>query len=438
MSSSEVPSHDYILAHLVPGPRPNNFSYFIAIFLLPTALLIPPSVLSHRQLCFLFLPLIYAFQIRAFSQMGCIDVLGVDLALWSYCLLAFRDPRRTFKRVRAKSNSSMPKSVKTEGSQVWEEAYPANLWARIPWVLTLMVSFRYTNWKIGEPSHDHAQPCKGLTRQKYLKLTSIAMLQYYLLLDVTAAYVQTDPYFFRRISIDTPFPSPMLETSVVFAPLKLLPPRLIRASIIAAQLYAAVNVLFSLPALLGVALGILPGDWSPHTWPGSFGSFSAVSTKGIRGLWGTWWHQVNRQIVSTPGRGFNDLLGISTSSTIGFAALVTSAFFFSGVIHIGLIPPEPLGLNVSVNEMRLHMGALFWVQIAGFGIELAFTSLLRKYISGLPLWMTRFLTLSWTAAWLCMTLPFVALPFRGMNYWEVYPVPFSPAQGLFGKGWMTW
>lgn len=321
---------------------------------------------------------------------------------------------------------------------MWEEAYPADLWARIPWVLTLMVSFRYTNWKIGEASHDHAQPSKGLTRRKYLKVTSIAMLQYYLLLDVTAAYIQTDPYFFRPISIDTPFASPMPETSVVFAPLKLLPPRLVRASIIAAQLYAAVNVIFNLPALLGVALGILPGDWSPHTWPSPFGSFSAISTKGIRGLWGTWWHQVNRQIVSTPGRGFNDLLGISTSSTMGFAALVTSAFFFSGVTHIGLIPPQPLGSDVSVNEMRFHMGALFWVQIAGFGIELAVTSLLRKYISGLPPWMTRFLTLSWTATWLCMTLPLVALPFRGMNYWEVYPVPFSPAQGLLGKDWLTW
>lgn len=434
MSSSSLQSYQHTITHVVPGP--NNISYFIAMFLLPVALLIPPSILSHRQLCFLFLPLIYAFQIHAFTQMGSIDVLGIDLALWSYNLLAFRDPRRTFRRVRVKSKSS--KLVETKGSQVWEEPYPSDLKSRIPWVLTLMVSFRFTNWKIGEPSHDSTQPGKGLPRGEFIKWMSISMLQNYLLLDVSAAYVQTDPYFFQPISIDTPFPLSTTETYAAFAPLKLLPPRLVRASAIAAQLYAAVNILFMLPALLGVVLGILPDEWSAHTWPRFFGPFSAVSTKGIRGLWGTWWHQMNRQITSTPGRGLNDLLGISTSSTLGFASLMTSAFFFSGVTHIGLIPPQPLASDVSVNEMRLHMGALFWVQIAGFGIELVVTSLLRKYISRLPSSLSRVLTLLWTASWLCVTLPLVALPFRGMNYWEAYPVPLSPAQGLLGKGWFPW
>lgn len=436
MSSSNLQFYDSIITHVVPGP--NNISYFVAMLLLPTALLIPPSILSHRQLYSLFLPLIYACQLHSYFQMGCIDVLSVDLALWSYCLLAFRDPRRTFKRVRVKSKSSVAQSAEPERGQVWDEAYPEDFWSRIPWVLTLMVSFRYTNWKIGEPSHDHAQPCKGLTRRKYLKSVSISMLQNYLLLDLAAAYLQTDPYFFQRMSIDTPFPPSTPETSAVFAPLKLLPPRLVRASTIAAQTYAAVNILFTLPALLGVALGILPDEWSPHTWPMAFGSFSAVSTKGIRGLWGSWWHQANRHITSTPGRGLNDLLGISTSSTLGFASLVTSAFFFSGVTHIGLIPPQPLAPDVSVNEMKLHMGALFWVQIAGFGIEFIFTSLFRTYISRLPSWVTRCFVIIWTATWLCMTLPLLTLPFRGMNYWEAYPVPISPAQGLQGKGWFTW
>ncbi|MCJ1470274.1 hypothetical protein MMC07_008919 [Pseudocyphellaria aurata] len=438
MPSFNLQSYGHIITHLSPGPHPKNISYFLAVFLLPTALLIPPSALSHRQLCFLFLPLIWIFQVRAFSQMGCVDVLGVDLALWSYCLLAFRDPRRTFKRVRVRSNSSIAESDETKKRQVWEEEYPSDLWSRIPWVLTLMVSFRYTNWKIGEPSHDRQQPCKGLTRQKYLKMVSISTLQHYLLLDVAAAYLQTDPYFFQPISIDTPFNLSTTETPAAFAPLKLLPPRLVRASIIAAQIYAAVNILFTLPALLAVALGVLPDEWSPHTWPMFFGPFSAVSTKGIRGLWGRWWHQTNRHITSTPGRGLNNLLGISSSSNMGFAALVTSAFFFSGLTHIGLIPPQPLATDVSVNEMRLHMGALFWVQILGFGIELVVIGLLGKNTSRLPSWAARFLTLSWTAAWLCMTLPLVTLPFRGMKYWEAYPVPFSPAQALLGKGWFTW
>lgn len=425
--SSILQFYDYFVTHITPGPQ--STSYFVAMLLLPTSLLIPPSTLSHKQLCGLFLPLIYACQLHSFIQMRAVDVLGVDLALWSFNFLAFRDPRRTFKRVRMKEKS--------------EEAYPSKLSSRISWVLTLMVSFRYSTWKIGEPSHDRTQPPKTLDRAVYLKHAFRTVAQSYFLFDLASSYVQTDPYFKYPMGIDAAFPNPTVATPRILALLRRLPPRFVRASTIAAQLYSAVSLTFALPTMLAVALhviGVLPvlEEWSPHNWPLFFGSFSVVSRQGLRGLWGSWWHQTNRQLTSTPGRALNGFLGIPTSSAMGYTSLVVSAFFFSGVTHMGLVPPEPLRTTVSANTMRCYIGAFFWAQIPGFGIELVGERVFRKIFFKPPQPIIETLVLSWTIAWLCLTLPLLGVPFRELGYWEGYPVPISPIRGLLGNGWTTW
>lgn len=438
MWSSIAQSYDHTITHITPGP--NNISYILAMLLLPTALLIPPSVLRHRQLCCLFLPLIYALLLRSWSQMRSVDVLSVDLALWSFNLLAFRDPRATFKRVWVKRDSSTVSGNRREdhSSHVWDEPYPSDLSARIPWVLAVILSFRYTHWKIGDEHHDQTQPPKTASRSTYLKKTFIVVLCNYLLLDVARSYVETDPYFFHPMSIDTPFPPFTPKIPVAFAFLRLLPPRLVRASCLAGQLCSAVNLLFNLPSLLAAAIGILPDEWSPHTWPGFFGPFSAVSTSGLRGLWGTWWHQTNRHIMSTPGRAFNKLLGISATSTAGYVSLTISAFFFSGLIHVGLVPPEPPPSEVPLHIIRLNIALFFWAQAVGFGIELLAIRLLGRFAQKLPSVVTRVVIFSWTAAWLCLTLPLITRAFIGLKYWEIYPLPTSIVQGISGNGWYRW
>lgn len=434
--------YEYLTRHVVPGP--NSYSYFVPFLLLPAALLTPPSVLSRHQLAFLFLPAIFACQIHSWYTAG-IDVISMDLTLWSFVLLACRDPRRTHRRVwiAASSVSVRGKSPGGEVEDVVEEAYPETLAKRIPWVCTLLVSLRLTGWKIGEPSHDKTQPPARLSRSAFLKLAVSIVIRSYLILDATTFYARTDPYFTTSgMEVDHRFPAPSAETATWLVILRLLPPRLVRSSVLAGQIYAMVTGMFYIPMIPMVGLnaaGVVPYEWSPHTWPLPFGPFSAVSEMGLRGLWGKWWHGMNRQITAPPGRSLAQALGVPTRSTPGFALLTISAFFFSGVMHMGLIPPEPQTSLVSARWMRLHVAGFFWTQIPAFGFEIAVSKLVARLIPQALDWsVTRASVIAWTVAWLCLTLPLLTVPFRELWYWHHYPVPVSLLQGLSGKDWWTW
>lgn len=434
--------YEHLTHHIVPGP--NSYSYFVPFLLLPAALLTPPSVLSRRQLAFLFLPAIYACQIHSWSTAG-IDVISLDLSLWSFILLVCRDPRRTHRRIWISefSASGGGKSSSEDVEDVVEEPYPERLAKRIPWVFTLLVSLRLTGWKIGDPSHDKTQPPARLSRSAFVKHAVNIAVQSYLILDAAAFYTRRDPYFTTSgMEVDYPFPPPSAEMATWLVMLRLLPPRLVRCSVIAGQIYAMVAGMFYIPLIIMVglnAVGFLPYEWSPHTWPPPFGHFSDVPKKGLRGLWGKWWHGINRQFTAPPGRSLAQASGIPTKSIPGFGLLTISAFFFSGVMHMGLIPPEPQTGVFSVRWMRLHVAGFFWAQIPAFGIELAVSKLVDRFIPQAFDWsVTRALVIAWTAAWLCLTLPLLAVPFRELCYWHYYTVPVSLLQGLSGRGWWTW
>lgn len=442
MLSSMLGFYQHLIVHIVPGP--NSISYFVAIFLLPTALLIPASTLSRWRLCSLFLPSIYACLIHAWVKMGGIDVISMNVALWSLVLLACQDPRRTFRRVHVGKIEPRPgddRISKNRLNIVWEEPYPSQRYQRIPWVLTLLVSLRLTNWKTGETCHDRTQPPDKLSRTAFLRYAISHILQRYLILDTTSSYVQTD-FYHSGMSVDAPFPSTASPTPTALTLLRLLPPHLIRASVLGGQIYAMVTLMFLIPALPAIALNalnLLSDEWSPHAWPLFFGPFSAIAERGLRGLWGTWWHQMNRHLVSTPGRSLAHAVGLSTSSLLGYYFLTTSAFFFSGVMHMGLVPPEPLNTSISVTEMRLCIAAFFWAQIPAIGVELLVSKNLRHLapsFSRSPL--AKVATVMWVATWFALILPILTVPFRELGYWHVYPVPVSVVQGLFGRGWLTW
>ena len=438
-------SYQYTIRHIVPGP--NSYSYFAAYLLLPAALLTPPSVLSRSQLALLFLPLIYACLIHAWWTVG-VDVLSIDLMLWSFVMLVCRDPRRTHRRVWLREGVDDSKGGKGDGEVgkevVAEEGYPEDLARRIPWVSMLLISLRLSGWKIGDPSHDRTQPPARISRVAFAKHAFSIALSSYCLLDVSSYYVTTDPYFtVSGMSVDHPFPSPSTEMATWLVLLRMLPPRLVRCSALAAQSYGMVSSLFYLPLLLMVgvdALGFLPHhEWSPHTWPMPYGPFSAVPERGLRGLWGTWWHGMNRQFSAAPGRWLTQALGIPTKSLRGYSLLTITAFFFSGLMHIGLVPPEPRSKTMSATWLRLYVAGFFWAQIPAFGIELAMSKLVARFIPQVLNWsMTRALVTIWTAAWLCLTLPILAVPFRELWYWHCYSVPVSLLRGILGKGWWTW
>ncbi len=439
--SDFIQFYDHLTRRIVPGPR--SSSYFIPFLLLPVALLIPPSVMSHRQIYVVFLPLIYACQIHAWLQIGGLEVISLTLTLWSFVLLVLRDPRRTHRRIRLIAQSGTGKDVGKGRDAFMEEGYPESLAKRIPWVLTLLVSIRLAGWKIGDPSHDKTQPAPRLTRVAFSKHALIIIVQAFAILDATSCYVLTDPYFVTPgMGVDEPFPPPSTNLPTLLGTLRILPPRLLRSTVLAGQVYAMVTSMFYLPTIPVVglnAIGVLPGEWSPHTWPVLFGSFSAVGERGLRGLWGSWWHHFNRHITSTPGRELAQVMGIPTTSSLGYVFLTVSAFSLSGVIHMGMIPPEPAPSLTSVNMMRLYLAAFFWAQIPAFQIELIVSKLVATSVPSVSRFpTTRILVLLWVAGWLSLTLPLLSVPFREIGYWRHFPLPVSLFRGLAGKRWLTW
>ncbi|KAI4253669.1 MAG: hypothetical protein LQ352_003557 [Teloschistes flavicans] len=455
MSHPFLQSYTHLTTHLVPGPQ--SLSYFLPLLLLPLALCIPPTLLSKRATASLFLPLIGACLLDAWRRMGGVDVISVNVAQWSFVLLlCYDDPRSTFRRLRLRQKYSTCRSTDGSGGKeagevgYWEEACPSSLSKRIPWVLTLLISLRLSNWKIGVPSHDRTQPLQPMTRIAFTRYAVILVVQSFLVLDAAAFLTRQDPYFHTPSTtpIDSPWPLPSLHPSnTLTTSLALLPPRLIRAGILSAQAYALImqgGSLPCIPVVLLSGLGYWPDEWSPHTWPPFFGPFAAVYRGGLRGLWGGWWHQTNRYL-SVPGRWLAEKLeGTAVGRRTGcrkggmgtYALMVLSGFGGSGVMHMGLIPPEPLDTGMGAGEMRLWIGGFFWVQILGIGFETVVEKLVpRRWWNGALADACRFL---WVGGWLMFTVPMLAMPFRELGYWKYGPLPVSLIGYLGGRGWWAW
>ena len=449
-----------LTTRIVPGPT--GVTYFIPLLLLPVALLIPPHFLSRFYLSFTFLPLIFGCLAYYYISGGCPDVISLDLALWSFNLLCLRDPRVTFRRIREKDavnfvlgnqnpqsgqayhNQSKQSTLAASQDKFFEEPYPSKLSLRFQWVSTLLVSMRYSYWKIGDPSHDKKQPPVPISRLACLKYAIATCIRGYCIMDLAAFLAQHDKYFRDpSMHVDNPFgPKPSALPNIVSL-LHRLPPRLLRSSILAAQAYGFVTLTFFIavgPALALNFVGILPDAWSPQTWPIHFGPFCAVADFGLRGLWGTWWHQVMRQLVSTPGLSLSQALKFPFSSTRSYALRTISAFLLSGVVHTGLVPPRPPDEAVlSAVQIRLCVAAFFWMQIPGFGVEIIVSKLWNRHFSALVYRsVKRAVVLTWVILWLCLTLPLLGLAFRQLRYWYVYPIPVSLWCGLLGEGYLTW
>lgn len=437
--------YHYLVTHIVAGPK--SISYFIPLILLPTALCTPPSLLSRWQLASFFLPLILAFELHAWSCMNGLDVISVNLTQWAFILLVCHDPRSTFKRIRP-SPSPLTQHDRKENSErqdrvdYFAEPYPTKLPHRIPWVLTLLFSLRLVNWTIGDASHDRKQPIKAMSRAKFCRYASLLAVQSFIILDLTSTWAKYDPYFHTTgMGMDEPWQDPLGKSPKYFSLIQALPPRIPRTAVLAGQAYACISQGGSLPVIpiVGLsAIGLWPDEWSPHTWPIFFGRFSALSEKGLRGLWGTWWHQTNRYL-SIPGRTLSQKLGISTESSVCYMLQVLSAFFLSGLMHTGMVPPQPLGTPMTAMEMRFYLATFFWMQILGIGFEVVFSRVVgRSNVSLTTSSFGRWCTFLWVTLWLSSTFPLLAIPFRELGYWRYPPIPVSIIGWISGGDWWVW
>ncbi|KAG9687842.1 hypothetical protein KCU95_g11022, partial [Aureobasidium melanogenum] len=440
-------TYDKLVNRIVPGPQ--SLSYFVPLVILPIAFSIPPWTASKQALCAVALPLITASLVHAWTVMGGIDVISFDMLLHSYHLLLFNDPRRHFRRILARPATAEKTRTPELGSrdgkdesttlQYVEQAYPAKWSERLPWIGTLLISMRFVDWKIGSPSHDSRQPdrCpKPPSHSRFILIAILRTLSGYVVMDLTSAWTQQDPYFKTfGVSIDSPLPQHDL--------LGLLPPRLIRCTIMALQVWATVGQQFQLPCTLPVALhwmGYLPDAWSPHLWPTFFGSFRAMfSTSNlgaVRNFWGRYWHQTLRYYCSGPGMWLAGLLHLPRRSHSRYMLISATTFFFSGIVHIGLVPPDPMFAIKSANQIRWLILLFFWLQPVGFAFETAVSVGLRRMSTPKPIYTI--MNILWFAAWCCFVLPFLGEAGRNLGYWRVWPVPISLWQGITLGKWLTW
>ena len=370
MTSTFWDSHKDFTKHIVPGP--SSISYFIPQILLPLALLIPPSRLSKAQLSILFLPLSWGFFLHSCIYGGGLDFGSISAILWSTDLLFFQDCRRTFKRIHLNGqpttedspNMSLPESLAERRAKphTWEEGYPTSLIKRIPWVLTLIMSIRLSYWKTADPMHNKHQPPTPITRIAYLRHCAFLILTSYVLLDTAAFAATYDPYFHDpTISISTSFDMPISTLPLCIRPLRALPPRLARSTLLAAHFCSFISLvgalITSLP-LLPNALGVIPDTWSPQSWPLFFGPFPSVLDRGLRGLWGTWWHQTTRYLVTFPGIALSRVMKLKQGGRGDYLCRITTAFTASGFIHMGLVPTTraKVGYKGCLDDTGLYCG----------------------------------------------------------------------------------
>jgi hypothetical protein len=113
-----------------------------------------------------------------------------------------------------------------------------------------------------------------------------------------------------------------------------------------------------------------------------------------------------------------------------------TTFFFSGVVHIGLVPPNPMFATDSANHIRGLILSFFWLQPVGFAVEMLVSRGLRRM--GMQKEMLVVLNAAWFVGWCCLVLPLLGEAGRNLGYWRVWPVPVSLWKGVREGVWFMW
>lgn len=443
------PSNLYfeLITTIVPGPA--SWSYFISLLILPLGLLIPPSTLSHGQLCATILPISIAATLHAWFALGGNDVISTDCLYMTLFLYFFKDPRRNFRRVVRSEVCDCPKdSYKRKDSRsrgdkplkpgpITLESYPETFTGRLKWATVLPQSRPLHDWIIGNPGHDRKvlQSLEHPARSEFtMDIFSRLLPVLFVFLPLSRQLAEHDPYF-RNPAWSVFSPSGLDcdgEGKIAGLVRSLLPMLMLRPLVMAMYAYSLLLMLFLPPMVVPVLLNaahLVPNKWSPHTWRPHFGPFTAITKRGIRGFWGQWWHQQMRHIVSEPGRWLAARLGLADhgwQNNFRYLLVCISAFTLSGITHSGMVPPSPKFATVDVLTLRLNLAAFFWIQPVGIAIELlVLEPALRMLPSPMRGLCGLFRTL-WTMVFICSACTFFVVPFDQLGYWNVIPPTYLP------------
>jgi hypothetical protein len=505
----------FIVNHVIAGPQ--SWSYFAPFLLLPAAIMVPPSVLTHKQLVYCFLVPIYACVFHAWSVMGCWDVVSMDELLWATYILALDDPRTMFTRVQllpntpqshaaiarqglkeAKSvasvtsngnghlekplsNGNSPAIVspaekflsgsrnnKIDSSTSYimaDEPYPSDLYARLIWTINLASSDRLVRFLTGNKRHDDKQHEQPPSRMRFVRELTPLLLTALFFLSFSTLIATYDPFFTNAhiIPISTPYPptsdlTTKLPYTIIFIH-NYISPLIVRPLAIGWYAWSLVTLEFALLAPPIVYLNYLTGfpldNWCLHTLPAYFGSFTdGVLDNGVRGLWGRFWHPHLKMMVLAPGKVLASLFGVDKKDSKGrkhwlaVALPMFTAFVFSGLIHMGLVPPDPAYTRSGLSPwaLRLRIAGVFWMQPVGIAVEMVMATAIKAVVpkrfknekgqikeeDQLVRWTFRTIRLLWVLTWLCCSSPLFAVPFSDLKVWSI-----STGGGYF-PSWLTY
>ncbi|OTB06699.1 hypothetical protein M426DRAFT_318757 [Hypoxylon sp. CI-4A] len=351
------------------------------------------------------------------------------------------------KRQTHKKDELVEVAEDQEFEYYWQE-YPADdsLWARLDWAFDIVSTFRMTgwNWAISclppyEPPArvgDHQLPLSTVgpqrTRQGYTRyLTRKALLinylprliMYYLIVDLCAVYVTTDPYFVHGPESTEPLP-PHLRS---------LPPILLSTQ---RNLVSLIGILGMLQLQLiagALFLTFVPPvpqilGFRVHPWhlPSPQGSFAQVLDRGLPGFWGAWWHQTFRFGFEAPTRYLLREGYVRPKSWQARAAAPFFAFVTSGFVHAA-------GSYSSISpDSKWWMPPMFFL-LAGVGSVLqtwlsrvVFAKVIRRF----PQWVRRVGNLAFVLGWMSLTSWMLVDDFCRCGIWLWEPVPVSVVRPL--------
>lgn len=424
-----------LITTVVPGPA--SWSYFVPLILLPLGLLVPPTTLSHGQLCALILPIGIITTIHAWTVLGGNDVISTDSLYMTFFLYAFKDPRRNFRRViRCGQDEALTEEkrndVWVDSEPVFLEAYPEIFKKRLTWALMLPQSRPLHDWIIGNPGHDRRVllPFHHPTRSEFMQdVFSRLAPVLSVFLPLSKQLARDDSYFSDpNWSIFGPYSSESESCKrwkAVAVLQKSLPAIVIRPMTMAMYAYSLLLCMFLPPMLLALllnAIRIIPDRWSPHTMRPHFGPLSAIEKHGVRGFWGQWWHQQMRHIVSEPGSWLAAKLGLvehGWQKTLKYLLICISAFLLSGITHSGMVPPNPRFATVSAIKIRLRLASFFWVQPVGIMMEiLVIEPFLRRFPTSVR-GLQGPIRVLWTVVFMSLACTQLVMPFGQLGYWNI-------------------
>ena len=421
------------------------------------------------------------------SSHGVAYIIGAAFAfgpMWTATLLVFRDARREARRVerrRVVRGGERDEGVETTGREngavdsrglhkrkphaspsakadadsdefeyFWQPL-PPDLPTRLNWVVDLGLALRGAGWAhqirtlpgpppritatLPSPPRSSSATAAPRSRAAVLRRELTILATRYLLIDALKVLAMHDPYFLS-LGAAHPLP-PSFPAILADSPWRL---RVARSLAVFALTRCALELVYASVALSCLCLlpsHVLGLRGEPWYYPAFYGPVSAIPKGGLAGFWGTYWHQLLRLGLETPGAAIVRWLGWERRKALAKLVSVALAFACSGMVHW-----SASHLSAGVAHPTGTSLAFFALQVVGLVGETALKTYLKRsgVAERVPRIVRESLNFLGVAAWLLATSPLFADDVAGCGVFLFEPVAISVVRmagfgGADGRWW---